>query len=96
MSEVNIKHVGYAAFLRYCLGDDAHTATTKIPTGFTFSFDDKDDQCNDLHVAFYSPEGAAVGNARALLDCAKAIKTTLAIAKRLGSWENNGEDLYGK
>jgi hypothetical protein len=82
---------GLASFLRFALGDDAHLATMKTDNGRTsFVFrDEPQGTCRQLADAFYSEEGAAVGNARQLLECSRAAKATLAKADRSedGTWE---------
>jgi hypothetical protein len=82
---------GLATFLRFALGDDAHLATMKVDGGrasFVFR-DDPQGTCRSLANEFFSEEGAAVGNARQLLECSRAAKATLAKADRSedGTWE---------
>jgi hypothetical protein len=81
------KHLGFAAFVRYVLGDDSHLSTRKEDTGFSLTFDDPDRRCSELQTAFFSQEGAIVGDARALLDCSRDIAYSIVEAKRYGSWE---------
>jgi hypothetical protein len=81
------KHFGFAAFLRYALGDEAHVSTIRFEHGIGLSFDDPDNRCVELQKAFFSEEGAAVGDARALLDCNREITNTIFEAKRNESWE---------
>jgi len=81
------KHFGLAAFLRYVLGDEAHVSTIRFENGIGLSFDDPDNRCKDLQRAFFTTEGAAVGDARALLDCSRQITDTIFEAKRSGAWE---------
>ena len=90
-NEVVTRHIGLAAFYRYCLGDKAHIATTLAGKSPAFSFDDSNKQCPDLEKAFFAEGGAAVGNALALCECLKAINITRSIANREGQW--NGEEL---
>jgi hypothetical protein len=89
-NEYTTRHVGLASFLRYCLGDQAHVATGKAHNGtFNFFFDDADEKCREFENAFFGEEGVAVGDARALLECSKDVRTTIAKASRAGdgTWE---------
>jgi hypothetical protein len=86
MSEYVTKHVGFAAFLLYVLGDESHISTTRHDNSYAFSFDDPDYRCKQLQPAFFGEEGAATGNARALLDCSRAIGKTITEVKNFGSW----------
>jgi hypothetical protein len=89
MSHYTTKHIGFAGFLRYVLGDDSHVSTKKDEMGVSITFDDPDYRCGELQTAFFSEEGAVVGNARALLDCSRDITYTIVEAKRYGSWERS-------
>jgi hypothetical protein len=87
MSEYVTKHIGFATFLRYVLGDDSHVSTTKEATGYSLTFDDPDYRCKELQTAFFSEDGAITGNARALLDCSREISHSIIEAKNYGSWK---------
>jgi hypothetical protein len=84
-----IRHVGFAAFLRYCLEDEAHVATDRKGTGYLFSFYDPEYKAREFQTAFFSEEGAGVGNARTLLDCSRDISHSIIHAKQFGKWERN-------
>ena len=85
-------NVGTASFLRYVLGDDAHLMTTKIAKDrITFAFhDEPKGRCKQLTDAYFSDESAAVGSARELLDCCRAVRATVSAADRSSnkSWDS--------
>lgn len=89
--EFNTKHIGLACFLRYALGDDTHVATVKAgEKSFLFYFvDSPRGKCQELADAFFSEQGAAIDNARELLQCEREIKLTIKTAYNSpdGEWE---------
>ena len=78
--ECSTRHQGFAAFLRFVLGDDAHTETEQTERGFIFRFDDPESRFAELESAFFSEEGAGIGDARSLLENAKAIRAAVKAA----------------
>jgi hypothetical protein len=92
MSEYSTKHIGLATFLIYVLGDAAHLATeAEHERSCRFHFDDPNRQCKALGDAFFSPEGAAIDDARALLECKNQIVNSTKAARHSpdGTWERN-------
>jgi hypothetical protein len=86
-------HQSLASFLRYALGDDSHLTTTREgERTLTFRFNDDGGRCSALAKAFFSEEGAAISDARVLLDVSREIRQTMTAAIRAGRWEkeNNG------
>ena len=81
------RHIGFAAFLRYCLGDDAHLSTERRGIGYFFTFYDPEYKCKELQTAFFNDEGAMAGNSRELLDCSREVSHTIIHAKQFGKWE---------
>jgi hypothetical protein len=81
------RHVGFAAFLRYVMGDEAHLSTERKGTGNLFSFYDPEYKIRDLQTAFFSEEGAIAGNARMLLDCSREISHSIIHARQFDKWE---------
>jgi hypothetical protein len=81
------RHVGLSAFLRFCLGNDSHLSTERKGTGYLFTFYDPDYKCRDLQTAFFSEEGAVIGDARALLDCSREISHTIIHSRQFEKWE---------
>ena len=87
-TEYTTRHVGLASFLRYALGDDAHRRTEKVGNFSTLFIFSDTELCVKLEHEFFNSEGAMVSNARELLDCARAVKMTVAAAQRseTGTW----------
>jgi hypothetical protein len=78
--EYSTRHVALSAFLRFVLGDDHHVATMRGENGHVFYFrDDPPGRCRELADAFFSTEGAAVGNARDLLEIQFQVRKTVAM-----------------
>lgn len=93
MSIFKTCHQGLASFLRYAKGDAAHLRTVRDESGrMAFEFTD-DGTCEELSYLFFSDdcgEGAAVGNARALLECQREIRKTISDAiNNSGEWRND-------
>lgn len=88
MNEYTTRHVGLAALLRYAMGDDAHLRTQKVGQYSTIFVFRNPERCAELEHIFFSRDGAATGNARELLDCARVIRATVAAAQRKpdGTW----------
>jgi hypothetical protein len=75
------RHVGLAAFLLY-QRSDLYVSTQQIgPASTMFSFSNPED-CVCLEVVFFSQEGVAVADAKALLECSRTIRQTIAQASR--------------
>ena len=90
IGEYFTRHTALASFLRYCLGDAAHIGTMKSERGTVFYFkDDPPGHCKVLADAFFSEQGAAIGNARDLFEVAFELRQTIHKAERNpdGSWE---------
>lgn len=87
-TEYQTRHVGLAAFLRYGMGDASHIRTQKVGSYSTVFIFNNPERCKELEQVFFSRDGAATGNARELLDCARAVKMTVAVAQRdeTGTW----------
>ncbi len=86
MTEFRTRHVGLSAFLRYCLGSDAHLGTLALERGFEFVFSDNG-KCRTLADQFFSAEGAAVTDARQLLECVREMRISTGKAKEQGCWD---------
>ena len=87
MTTYETRHVGFAAFLRYCLGNESHISTKRIGNTNLFTFADPEYKCRDLQTVFFSDESAVVGNARELLDCSRDVSHTIIHAKQFDIWE---------
>ena len=88
--EYQTKHLGEASFLRYVLGDAAHLATESVDQrSCVFTFDDTEGRCRELAAMFFSKQGAAVSDARVLLEIKRDVTRTsaLAYADPHGVWE---------
>lgn len=87
-------HQSLAAFLRFGLGDDAHLTTTREGDGRTvaFRFDDPDGRCSEMAKSFFSGEGAAISDARVLLEVSREIRQTMTAAIRTGRWEKTSNE----
>jgi hypothetical protein len=85
VSEFRTRHLGLASFLRFC--GEQHVATTRTATGCVFHFVNSGN-CQRLCDEFFSPQGAAASDARALLDCQRHAKATVAqaLSSPDGSW----------
>jgi hypothetical protein len=81
------RHIGFAAFLRFVLGNESHVSTKQGGTGYVFVFDDPEYRASELQTAFFSTDGAIAGDAKALLDCSREISHSIIHAKQFGSWE---------
>jgi hypothetical protein len=82
------KHLGFATFLRFALGDHAHLSTVMDGgTAYTFE-DDPPGRCRELSDQFFAHGSVAVNDARALLECSRAMKQTAAAARNSadGTW----------
>ena len=76
------RHFGLASFLRYVLSDAAHLATLAEEQSTKFVFTDEPrGHCRELADKFFNQEGAAVANARELLECGRALRQTINQAK---------------
>jgi hypothetical protein len=82
-------HLGVASFLRYGLGDAAHTLTTREGEGrtVTFTFDDPDARCFEMAKMFFSREGAPCTDSRVLLEANRDVRETVRLAMKTGRWE---------
>jgi hypothetical protein len=91
MSTYQTRHVGLAAFLHFV--GVTHIATTRDEkTGrFAFTFEDQPaGRCRELGDHFFSSEGAAVADARTLLECLRELKATMIHADRNGGlWQSD-------
>jgi hypothetical protein len=75
------RHIGCAAFLRFALGDDAHLSTT-VDGSTSYAFTDEPyGRCRGLSDQFFADGSVAVGDARALLECSRALKQTANAAR---------------
>jgi hypothetical protein len=75
------RHVGLASVLLY-QNPASYVCTRKAAQCFPlFEFAAPDD-CLALETLFFSKEGVAVADARALLDCSKSIRETVAEAAK--------------
>lgn len=79
-NEYRTRGVSLAVFLRFVLGDAAHLETVKEERGCSFTFADRK-RCLELADAFFSEVGAAVDNAKALLDCERDLRQTMRAAQ---------------
>jgi hypothetical protein len=89
MMNYSTTHQSLAAFLRYGLGDDAHLTTTRDgdERTVTFRFDDPDGRCSEMAKSFFSGEGAAISDARVLLEVSREVRNTITCAIKTGRWE---------
>jgi hypothetical protein len=75
------RHVGLASYLLY-QNPASYVCTRKSAQCFPlFEFSAPDD-CLAMETLFFSEEGVAVADARALLDCSKSIRATVAEAAK--------------
>jgi hypothetical protein len=83
-------HQSLAAFLRYALGDDAHTMTEQDGDRRTisFTFDDPGERCSEIAKGFFAKAGAPVTDARVLLDVSRDVRKTITTAIKVGTWRN--------
>lgn len=98
-TEYQTRHFGLAAFLRFCLGDDAHISTARNGeyegSGFSFTFADEPvGRCNALRKEFFDEAGAGVDDARLLLETSRSVKKTMRGAgeNANGVWRSEGAD----
>lgn len=87
-------HQGFAAILRFVLGDHAHRRTYKRPDNkiafaFAFEFGDSENEAKELKKLFFSREGLAVSDARELLECNRAVGKTVGACVKTGEWRNS-------
>ncbi|WP_158788590.1 hypothetical protein [Granulicella sp. L46] len=90
MTHYHTRSLGLASYLRHTLGADAHLSTTKVDDGrnVSFIFHDPKDQCPRWAKAFFSPQGAPVTDARALLEASRDIRLTMTAAIKTGIWQS--------
>lgn len=90
MSRYRTCHQGCATVLRFVLGDENHRRTYRRSDGrLSFEFNDPEHKAAEVAQAFFLPEGVAVSNARELLACDRAIRTTVGAAiEGDGEWRN--------
>ena len=74
------RHVGLAVTLRFILGDGAHLSTHYSDKGCEFIFADSGD-CRSLAAQFFSDESICIGSARELLEIAREVRKTTALAR---------------
>jgi hypothetical protein len=89
VSEYHTKHQGLAALLLFVLGDAAHVGTrlADAQRGVIFVFtDDPPGSCEGIAKEFFSEQGAIVANARALLECGRAIRERMNDCLRSSGW----------
>lgn len=74
MVEYATRHLGLAAFLRYCLGDESHVRTEQRGNerGCWFIFDDSEGQCAELAAQFFA--GAGVSNCKEFCDVEREVR----------------------
>jgi len=82
-------HQGLATCLRFALGDAAHLRTYRRRDGrINFEFADPEGKTDEIAKLFFSGE-LATGDARALLECDRAVRTTVRAAlESNGQWRN--------
>lgn len=86
------RHIGAASFFWYVLGPSAHRATIRdgeLASNARYSFYFTDDgSCAELSDAFFSAEGAIVGNVRQLLEASRQLRKTIRLAdENGGTWQ---------
>jgi hypothetical protein len=99
VNQFSTAHLGFASFLFYCLGDDSFVKTIREVNGTKFThhfvFNDAEGVCPNLNSEFFSPDGAQVGDARALLECNRTIKRTIRSCDLSpnGTWYADGAEV---
>ena len=73
------KHSGLAAFLKFVLGDESHVSTT-VDTATSYAFEPYAEAAK-LADQFFAPGSVGVSDARALLECGRALKHTANAAR---------------
>jgi hypothetical protein len=85
------KNLGFASFLRYCLGPDAHRSTRRDAKGFTYTFTPAD-ECQRLERAYFAREPFAVGDIRAFNANVQAMKFSMNRCRDTGVWFTEQEE----
>jgi hypothetical protein len=81
VSVFKTRHQGCASLCRFALGDSAHRRTFRDEDGkISFEFLDPEEKCPEIAQMFFHPEGAAVSDARALLDAHRAVRMSISAA----------------
>jgi hypothetical protein len=90
MNTFRTRHQGLSALMRYSLGDHAHLRTyLESDRRVSFEFDDSAGRCADIARTFFESEGAAVSNAKALLDAHRKVRGSVSDAiESDGEWRN--------
>ena len=84
MNDYETRSLPLSVFLRFCMGDEPHIATTRGPYGCSFTFTDAE-RCRDLQKLFFGEEPVAIGDVRELLEVDKAIRWTIRYCDQIGN-----------
>jgi len=89
MSRYRTCHQGCASVLRFVFGDASHSRTYRRSDGrISFEFIDPEDKAAEIAQMFFEPEGIATSDARALLECDRAVRLTVGECIQHGEWRN--------
>ena len=79
MNEWACRNVNASMFIRYALGDESHIRTELNAGRATCVF--SDDRARQLQLEFFG-EAVAIGDLRAFLEVARAVRTTIRAAEK--------------